>query len=167
MRFKLFATAAVLAAAAVHPAQAQTVSGNFQVSITILKACTLTSATNMAFGSNDGVIAANIDQTSTITVLCTGGTPYNIGLNAGTTPGTTETTRQMSNGGTDRINYGLYKAAGRTAGDNWGNAGLDRLSATAPAIPVPVAHTVYGRVPVQTATATGGYTDTITVTVTY
>ncbi|BAT59087.1 spore Coat Protein U domain protein [Variibacter gotjawalensis] len=145
-----------------RPAEAQTATGSFQVLINILKQCTVSTFTNMDFGTNPGIITTPITQTSTFVVLCTGTTPYTVGLDAGTAPGATVTTRQMQQGAA-RINYALYSDAGRTL--NWGNAAPDWVSGTGTGLPQTL--TVYGRVPAQVATATGGYTDTITVTVTY
>jgi spore coat protein U-like protein len=164
MRVKLLAAAGlVIVCALPQAAQAQTATGNFQVLINILKACTVVSASNLDFGPRDGVIATAIDAQSNITVLCTGGTPYNIGLNAGNAAGATVTTRRMQNG-TATISYQLFREAGRTT--NWGNtAPTDTVGGTGSGLPQVVP--VFGRVPAQNATATGAFADTITVAVTY
>lgn len=162
MRVQSFAVGAVLAGLSFQSAHAQTATANFQVLINILKACIVSSATDMDFGTNPGVIASPINQTSTISLVCTGGTAYSVGLNAGTTAGATETTRQMAQGAA-RINYALYSDTLRTV--NWGNTVASWVTGTGTGLPQNL--TVYGQVPAQTATATGGYTDTITVTVTY
>jgi len=133
------------------------------ISVTVLNAC-LVSATNMAFGSYDPTSASPKDTTSTITVTCTPGTVFNIGLNAGSTGGATVSTRQMLNGATP-LNYGLYSNTGRST--NWGNSvGSDTVSQTASTI-LPSAFTVYGRIPVGQSVAAGNYADTVTVTVSY
>ncbi|MDR6292116.1 spore coat protein U-like protein [Inquilinus ginsengisoli] len=130
---------------------------------TVLKFCTVL-ATPMVFGNYTSSTAAI--STSTITVTCTAGTTYDIGLDAGATAGATVTTRQMS--GTvvtaARLNYFLYSDTGRTV--NWGNTvGTDTVSLTAGA--VPIISTVYGRVPAGQFSAPDAYTDLINVTVTY
>jgi P pilus assembly chaperone PapD len=51
-------------------AEAATVTGTFNVQVTIAATCVLNSASNLNFGTQ-GVLAANVDQTSTITVTCT------------------------------------------------------------------------------------------------
>ena len=76
-------------------AHAATTTSTFQVTLTITAQCTIVSAATLAFGSN-GVINADIDQTSTLNVQCTNTTPYNIGLNAGTGSGATVATRLMT-----------------------------------------------------------------------
>jgi len=142
-------------------AHAATVTGTFQVQINIQAACTIASATDMNFG-NVGVLSANVDTTSTITVQCTATTPYNISLNAGLNGGAV-TTRQMSGAG-GLVNYSLFRDPARTL--NWGETiGSDTSVGTGSGSTQ--AYTVYGRVPAQATPSPALYTDTITVTVTY
>lgn len=156
---KLVIFGALLQAA---PALAQTATTTFQVRVTIQASCTVGSATNMDFG-NQGVLASNIDQTSTFSVTCANGTPFNIGLDAGTFGGATVTTRRMSLAGTP-VSYSLFRDAGRTS--NWGNTvGTDTLASTGTGSAQ--AFTIYGRIPPQTTPGAGNYADTVTITVTY
>lgn len=142
-------------------AWAATATSTFQVQINIQAACTVSGATDMNFG-NVGVLAANIDTTSTITVQCTASTPYTIGLNAGLNGGSV-TTRQMSGAG-GLVNYTLSRDGART--QNWGETiGTDTIAGTGNG--ASQAYTVYGRVPPQTTPSPALYSDTITVTVTY
>ena len=139
-----------------------TTTTTFTVQITITASCIINSASTLNFGSQ-GVLAANVDQTSTIQVQCTNTTPYNIGLNVGTGAGATVAVRKMTNAGTT-INYSLYSDAGRTT--VWGNTvATDTVAATGNG--AAQSYTVYGRVPPQTTPAAAAYSDTITVTVTY
>jgi spore coat protein U-like protein len=139
-----------------------TTTTTFQTQITLQATCTIVSATTLDFGTQ-GVLAANIDQASTLQVQCTNTTPYNIGLNAGTGSGATVATRKMTSGGAT-INYSLYSDSGRTT--VWGNTvGTDTVPATGNG--ASQSYPVYGRVPAQTTPAPATYTDTITVTVTY
>jgi spore coat protein U domain-containing protein, fimbrial subunit CupE1/2/3/6 len=139
-----------------------TTTTTFQTQITIQATCTIISASTLDFGTQ-GVLSANVDQTSTLQVQCTNTTPYNIGLDAGTGSGATVTTRKMTNGGAT-INYSLYTNSGRTT--VWGNTvGTDTVAATGNG--ASQSYTIFGRVPPQTTPAPGTYTDTITVTVTY
>jgi spore coat protein U-like protein len=109
------------------------------------------------------VLAANIDQTSTLNVTCTNTTPYNIGLDKGVN-GASVTTRQMKAAGPALINYSLFSDAGRTV--NWGNTvGTDTVAATGIGSAQPF--TVFGRIPPQPSPVPALYTDTITVTVTF
>ncbi len=142
-------------------AKAATATGSFQVQINIQANCIVASASDLNFG-NAGVLSANIDSTSTISVQCTTTTPYTIGFNQGVNGGSV-TTRQMAGAG-GLINYALFRDAGRTL--NWGStAGSDTLAGVGNG--AVQNYTVYGRVPAQTTPAPALYTDTITVTVTY
>ena len=141
---------------------AATTTTTFTVQMTITASCTIVSASTLDFGSQ-GVLTANVDQTSTVQVQCTNTTPYNIGLNAGTGAGATVATRKMTSGGAT-INYSLYNNIARTT--VWGDTvGTDTVSATGNG--ALQSYTVYGRVPAQTTPAPGTYSDTITVTVTF
>jgi spore coat protein U-like protein len=141
---------------------AATATSTFTVQVAIQATCTINSASTLDFGTQ-GVLAANVDQTSTIQVTCTNTTPYNIGLNAGTGSGATVAVRKMTSGGAT-INYSLYTDAGR--GTVWGNTvSTDTQAGTGNG--AAQNYTVYGRIPAQTTPAPGNYADTITVTVTY
>ena len=141
---------------------AATATTTMTVQMTITATCLVNSASALNFGTQ-GVLATNVDQTSTVQVTCTNTTPYNIGLNAGTGAGATVATRKMTSGA-NTVNYTLYRNSTRTT--LWGNTvGTDTVAATGNG--AAQSYTVYGRVPPQAAPAPGTYTDTITVTVTY
>lgn len=143
-------------------AEAATTTTTFQVQMTITASCIINSASTLNFGSS-GVIAAAVNQTSTIQVQCTNTTPYSVGLNAGTATGATVTTRKMT-AGANTISYALYSNAGMTT--NWGQTvGTDTVAGTGNG--AAQSFTVYGQVPAQTTPAPAAYADTITVTVTY
>src|SRR5262245_16669853 len=161
MRTFLAALTVALVSIAGSEAGASTATGSFNVQVAIAATCVVTSATTLDFGTQ-GVLSANIDQTSAITIPCTNTTPYNIGLDKGLN-GSSVTTRQMK-AGSELVNYSLFSDAGRTV--NWGNTvGTDTVAATGNGSAQPF--TVYGRIPPQTTPAPATYTDTITVTVTY
>lgn len=148
---------------ATQPASAQTATTTFPVTATVLTSCSVT-ANPLAFGSYNPTAATPLDATTTLSVLCTVGTSFTVGLNAGTAPAATVTTRQMSNG-TNRLNYALYQEAGRTT--NWGNTPGTNTPAPTTAPIAASSLTVYGRVPAGQNVPAGNYTDTITVTVNY
>src|SRR5207253_995723 len=150
-----------LLALATEP-HAATTTTTFTVQMTITASCTIVSAATLNFGSQ-GVLTANVDQSSILQVTCTNTTPYNIGLNAGTGSGATVAVRKMTSGGAT-INYSLYTDAGRST--VWGNTvSTDTQAGTGSG--AAQNYTVYGRIPAQTTPAPGNYADTITVTVTY
>ncbi len=145
------------------PAQAATATTAFQVQITIVASCIIVSATPLNFGIQ-GVLAANVDATSTITVECTPLTTYNIGLDVGTGAGATVAARKMTGPLAATVTYSLFQDAARAA--LWGpTIGTNTVASTGTG--APQAFTVFGRVPPQATPGIGVYLDTITVTVTY
>lgn len=143
------------------PSFGATTTGAFQIQITIDAACIISNSTDMMFG-NSGVLAAQINQTSTIDVQCTNTVPYSIGLDRGL-HGASVTARQMSGAG-GTINYSLFRDVSRT--QNWGDMiATDTVAGIGTGSPQP--YTVFGRVPAQSTPAPGTYNDTITITVTY
>ena len=138
-----------------------TTTPTFSVTATIPATCRV-SATTLNFGSV-GILASNIDATSTVTATCTSTTPYNIGLDAGIGSGATVTTRKMTFS-TSTANYSLYTNTTRTT--VWGNTvGTNTITGTGSG--AAQALTVYGRVPSQTTPRPGTYSDTIVTTITY
>jgi spore coat protein U-like protein len=134
----------------------------FAVQATIAATCTINSASTLNFGTQ-AVLAANVDQTSTLQVTCTNTTPYNIGLDAGTGSGASVAVRKLTSS-SNTLNYTLYSDSGHST--VWGNTvSTDTVAGTGNG--AGQSYTVYGRIPAQTTPAPGNYTDTITVTVTY
>ena len=85
------------------------------------------SATNINFGSV-GLQSANVDATGAISVQCTSGTPFNIGLNAGAGSGATVAARKMTSGART-VTCSLYTDSGRAS--VWGNTvGTDTAAGT-------------------------------------
>lgn len=156
-------TAAIVAFSAPLAANAVTATTTFPVNATVVKACIVT-ANPLNFGSYDPTAATNLDGTTTLSVLCTIGTSYTVGLNAGTASGATVTTRKMTNGA-NTLSYALYQDTGRTT--NWGNTPATDTPAATTAPIGATSFTVYGRVPSGQNVPIGAYTDTITVTVNY
>jgi spore coat protein U-like protein len=137
------------------PAVAATATAPIQVTATVVATCSVT-ATGLTFASYASTAASA--STSTVTVQCTNGTSYTLGLNAGATTGATVTTRQMLNGAI-ALNYGLYTDSGHTT--NFATL------ASATGTGLAVGTTVYGQVPAGQYVTPGTYTDTVTATVTY
>ena len=122
--------------------------------------CTV-SATDMDFGSVAS-LAANRDQTSTISVRCPTGTKYQIALDYGVNS-TGGGRRGMRGPGSSYLDYELYRDPARTRvwGERKANDESDRGDNTLQQF------TVYGRVPAQATGSAGAYADTVTVTLTY
>jgi spore coat protein U-like protein len=147
---------------ALSGAFAQTTTQQFQVQITISAACQINSATNLTFPTS-GVLSANVDETSTVTVQCTSGQTFNILLDAGTGAGATVDARLMTGPGGATVEYSLFRDPARTL--IWGDTiGGNTQAGTGTGSPQ--AFTVYGRVPPQTTPGAGNYSDTITATIT-
>lgn len=133
----------------------------FVVTANVVGACTV-NATDLNFGTA-GTLTANVDTTNTISVQCSPGIPYTIGLSNGTAGGTSPTNRFMANGG-NTTTYGIYRNIARSA--PWGNIiGTNTMAGTGSGFNQNF--TGYGRVPPQTTPPSGTYTDQITITLTY
>ncbi|MEZ5839387.1 MAG: spore coat U domain-containing protein [Hyphomicrobiales bacterium] len=155
------ATASVLLAGG---AVAQTVAtSTFNVHMRVIDECSIKSTETLEFGDH-GVWSSNIDAQANLTVACTNGTPFNIGLDKGSN-GSSVSDRQMAGSRGGSIAYNLYRDASRSVA--WGETvGTDTYSATGTGVDQTV--TIFGRVPPAAgAVVAGNYTDTITVSVTY
>jgi spore coat protein U-like protein len=109
------------------------------------------SANNLNFGLYTGV---QLSATTTISVGCTGGTAYNVGLNAGAGAGASITTRKMTGPGATPLNYQMFRDSGYSA--NWGNtAGSDTAGGTGNNTIQTL--TVYGLIPAGQHVAVGSY----------
>jgi len=131
----------------------------FTVTATVTSQCSV-SASTLDFGSV-GLLLANTDGTSTVTVQCASGVAYQVGLDNG--QHATGTTRRMQGPG-GLVTYELYRNTTRT--QRWGST-LNTDTVSGSGNGSNQALTVYGRVPNQTTPSAGTYNDTITVTVTY
>jgi spore coat protein U-like protein len=151
-------------------ALAGTATSNLTVQLTITASCTINAAT-LDFGSNPGttLVAANIDASSTVSVTCTSGSPYSIGMDNGANASGTQ--RRMKTGA-NFLNYNLYVDAGRT--NAWTTAASNSTCTTANSCALGTGNgsaqpvNIYGRVPsIGTAPPTGAYSDTVLMTITY
>jgi spore coat protein U-like protein len=147
-------------------ASAATATSTFTVTATVNSNCKV-SAAPLAFNYTPG--AGVVTNTSTITVNCTKGTPFNTELTAGTTTGTSIGQRLLGNGSGNTLQYNLYRDAAWTL--VWGvTPGTDTVAGTGGGMGTALTQTVYGQVVDSTqnqAIPTGTYSDTITVNVAY
>jgi spore coat protein U-like protein len=143
-------------------AYSATKTATFLVTATIQSSCDI-AATTLNFGNTLGTLQANVDAQSTITVTCTSGTVFKVGLNEGDATGTTLANRKLASGPATIV-YQLYRNAARdlpwetiTTTNTQGGTGTG------------VAQTliVYGRVLPQPAPQPGTYTSNVTATVEY
>ncbi|MFC7048730.1 Csu type fimbrial protein [Emcibacter nanhaiensis] len=144
------------------PVKADTATTTFQVTSTVISSCGV-SASDLAFGDYDIVAGTAIAGSTTVSVTCSSGTAYEIGLDAGLGAGATVTTRKMTNGG-NTLSYSLYSDVSHTT--VWGETtGVDTLSSSGTG--AAQNFTVYGLINASQSVPTGSYSDTITVTVTF
>lgn len=140
---------------------AATATDDLDVTLTVEATCSVV-ANPLDFGTRS-VFTANIDAATTLDVTCSDGTAYDIGLDAGDGASATTTTRKLTNGSSGTVNYTLWKDSGRTS--NFGATGGELLTGTGDGTAQSI--DVYGRIPSGQTVATGAYTDTVTVTITY
>ncbi len=142
-------------------APAATKTAKFNVTASVESDCTI-AATNLAFGTM-GMLAGNLDATSSITVTCTPTTPYAISLDEGDVPGSTVDARMMASGASSML-FQIYRDAART--QVWGKtSGVDTVGGTGNGNAVELI--VYGRIPPQAPPTVGAYIAQITATITY
>jgi spore coat protein U-like protein len=160
----IVSTAAGVGLTAFSPAtQASTATTSLGVSAAIVSGCTVV-AVPLAFGTYDQTSASPNDASTSVTVLCTIGTPYTVGLDAGGGTGATVATRKLTGSVSGTLNYTLYSNSGRTT--VWGNTVGTNTVAGTYSVGQP-AYTVYGRIAAGQAQPAGIYSDTVTVTITY
>ncbi|MFZ6639666.1 spore coat U domain-containing protein [Undibacterium sp. TC4M20W] len=139
---------------------AATSNSNLSVSSTVLSACSVTGS-SLAFGSYTNT---QIDNSAAVSITCTNGTAYNVGLDAGGGSGASTAVRKMTGSISGTLSYSLYKDSGRST--VWGNTvGSDTAIGTGTGSAQSIS--VYGRVPGGQNADVGIYSDTVTVTLTY
>jgi len=145
-----------------HRAMAGSATGTLGVSLTINAGCTVAS-TPVAFTAQ-GVISSTVNNTGTVSVVCTNTTPYNVELDEGAGASASVTARKMTGPGSATVAYALYQDSGHST--NWGKTdNTDTASGTGNG--TTQALTVYGQILSQTTPAPGSYADTVNVTVTF
>lgn len=156
-------TASIFAGPAFASSPATTSLG---VSANAVAVCSL-STTAVAFGNLSTTAAT--DATGSITVTCTNGDALTIALDAGGNASGTQ--RRLVNSG-NYLNYNLYQptAAGNAEASPtvaWGDGTALGSTYTATANGTAQTFNVYGEVPSGQSLYVGGYSDTVTVTLTY
>ncbi|MGJ8670840.1 MAG: Csu type fimbrial protein [Oceanococcus sp.] len=157
-----FAAAVALISAIALSAWAATTTSTFTVTMTVLSTC-VAASTPLEFGTTAGEINNPVDATTSVAVTCTSGTPYALGLSAGSGDGADYATRLLTNtSDATTASYSLF--TDETYSTVWNDTdqtvtGLG--DGEAQSIPV------YGRVFAPQTVAQGVYTDTIVATVTF
>jgi spore coat protein U-like protein len=151
-------------------AVAGTATANLNVTLTITAACTI-NATTLAFPSTDGISLTTtpITASTTVSVTCTSGSPFTIGMGQGNNY--SGGNRMASSG--NYIPYGLYTDsawtdAWTTTTENNGCSGPANSCYVGTGTGSAQSVTIYGKVPtLATAPTAGSYTDTVLMTITY
>jgi spore coat protein U-like protein len=154
----------MLASAAV-PAATRTTS--MSVRATVVDTC-LISASALTFPPYVGGGGA-VAGTSTVSLRCSNGAIYAVGLSAGSTAGTTMAQRLLA-GGTSTLQYNLYTSNAYTAVWGDGSNGSSVVAGYSTGFATPIALTIYGQVPDSAANKlapVGTYADTILVVLDY
>lgn len=144
---------------------AETDTQSFQVKLTVTSACDIhtAAARDVDFGSHKST-ETDITAEGGLTVNCTNGTPYDIGLDNGSNFGDGQ--RKMKSAATgELVGYELFRDTARS--QTWGsNAGENTLHATGTGANENVP--VYGKVIIAGSNLKAGdYIDAVTATVTY
>jgi spore coat protein U-like protein len=164
MRHALVPAVLAAAIAASPAAWSATASGTLTVTASVASVCLVSNGT-LAFGSYDPTSATALTGSTTVTLTCTLGTPYQIGLDAGAGSGATVALRKLTSGA-NTLDYRLFRDASRTL--NWGNTpGTDTLGGTSSSGSLSNTITIYGQIPASAAVPTGSYSDSVAITVTY
>jgi len=141
-----------------NSAIAATTTGTLNITATINASCTITGAT-LTFPNYAG---SAITGSTTISVKCTNGTSYTVGLGTGLNS-TSVTTRKMKSGA-NLLPYSLLQTSG---GANWGNTpGTDTPTASTGNGNTQTL-TVYGAIAAGLTPPLGTYSDTVTATINY
>jgi spore coat protein U-like protein len=163
--------AAGLMLAVAGSAQAASKTATFGVSATVAPNC-LVSAANLAFGNylGDPDTPVNVDSSSDISVRCSKNAAYTLALNAGSTAGATVAQRLLAGPGTEKLQYNLFTTAARNVVFGDGSGSSVTQGGTGTGMANVLTTTVYGRLPdnaFNQSAATGAYSDTVTVSITY
>lgn len=152
-------------------AQAGTATATLTVQITITASCTINAST-LNFGAavpGTTLVASNVTGSTTVSVTCTNGSPFSIGMDNGANASGVQ--RRMKNG-TNYLNYGLYLDAAYT--QPWTTAATNSTCTTANSCYLGTGNgsaqsiNIYGQVPsTGIAPPTGTYSDSVTMTITY
>jgi spore coat protein U-like protein len=143
-------------------AQTTPASTTFRVTTRVDTVCEVT-ASDLSFGAYNAQGGTPLTGTTLLRTTCTPGSTYNVGLDAGISPGATVQARKMASGA-NSLNYQLYSDSARST--IWGNTpGTDTVTGVGTGTQVD--HTVFGAVPAAQVVPSGDYADTITVRVFY
>jgi spore coat protein U-like protein len=145
-----------------HAQNIFTTTGVMPVRIELVGFCNV-SAADLDFGAYASNQSAPSQGQTAIQLQCSHGTVAELSLDAGSGPGGNTSRRRLEqDGGSDRLDYGLFQDPGRTV--HWGDrSGVDTLEVETTGTPQAIP--VYGQIPGGQRVRDGAYSDMITVRV--
>ncbi|MEY2776943.1 MAG: hypothetical protein RLY30_1041 [Pseudomonadota bacterium] len=157
LKFSRLSLALGIALLPLAHAQAETKTSSFQVGMAVTASCAI-NATNLSFSSMPTGTTSTSDASTDISVSCSQGTPYQIGLSQGNN---FSGGRRLASGGSF-VNYELYSDPSRS--NAWTSTQVVSFTGNGSA----QSHTIFGRIPAgQSVPTTGSYADTIVATISY
>lgn len=143
---------------------------NLGISLNITGGCTFAGGSTVIQLSPTQTLAANVDGSATVSMTCTPGLAYLVGIGAGNagTVAARAMTLTMLNGhqvsnSTVTIPYGLYQDANYQ--EPWGNTSSTEEKETGTGTTQTL--TVYAQVPASTTAQVGGYSDVVPIQISY
>lgn len=153
---RLFA-AVCLASVGMNPVWADTKTSSFDARVQVSATCGLTSS-DLGFPAVTTGNLSNVDTTSSLTVVCSSGTPYQIRLSEGAN---FNATRRMA-WGSNFISYDIFSDSART--QSWSANSVVQGVGSGASQQVPVFGRIFSG---QSVPNTGAYADTIVATISY
>lgn len=135
----------------------------FQVSASVSPHCMVT-VDSMNFGDISAQLASGAEAAASLSITCTNNAPYAVTLGPGLGPNVNDPQFRKISNGTQTLAYGLYHDPGGSRPWGW-TIGQNDLAETGTGLSQ--TFTVHGRVHGGQEAVTGGYTDSVVVTVHY
>lgn len=140
-----------------EPAAAETKTSSFDARVDVSATCSL-GASDLRFPAVTTGNLTNVDASTSLSVTCSSGTPYQISMSEGAN---FNSTRRLA-WGSSFISYGVFSDSSRS--QSWMGATVVAGTGSGAAQQIPV----YGRIfSGQSVPTTGSYADTIVATISY
>lgn len=121
------------------------------------------STTALDFGNVPAQLVQAVDKTATVSVSCTGGTPYRVSLGLGQGPGVSNPAARKMKNLLATLTYGLFQDPARS--QPWGDTLANNVAGTGAGSAQ--VYTIYGRIFGNQTPTIGTYTDSVVVTIAY
>ena len=159
----LAATAAVFGSVG---ANAETKTGNFDITANVISSCYLETQ-NIDFGSVQVTNPEDTVANSSVNVVCSKGIGYNVTLSGGLSTDPTARQMALSTNADERLNYSILINDGASE-FNWGTADGQKLVQTAVQnVDGTATFAIKAVIPGSQFVTPGAYSDTLTATINY